>query len=50
MFQLLQGPVSCIWHGSKVCAHFEREGTNWVASDAGGSVGSGESSWGLQAG
>lgn len=35
MLHLLQGPVSCIWHGSKVCALFEREGTNWVASSAG---------------
>lgn len=30
VLQLLQGPVSCIWHCSRVCVLFETEGTNWA--------------------
>lgn len=30
MLQLLQGAVSCIWYGLRVCVLSEREGTNRV--------------------
>lgn len=30
VLQLLQGPVSRVWHGLRACVFFEREGTNWV--------------------